>query len=422
MHGVDRDIVNIRGQTRKSGHTRNRATAIMIAVVALLGASVISIPRVEASTTSTTTEVNRWYNVGLQRSPDTAGRNYWVGQALAVNEGSYSDSAYAFHSSTEFFNNRPTWYSRVTALYTSILNRAPDTAGRNYWVSLLQSGATDWNTVLYSFSHSAEASNRYRTLINSDCGAPSTIPSSQIYANATASMDQEAGLQFGLPKDNRFGIHVLNMWIRGTQRQSLTPWIPNPAFPVQRAKIQTDPDSDRGSTRTFSPNDSRGFVVLDYAQGKGWALVHSTTIRVNIEFAPDLTHTTRAFTPKFDYATSDATWFWEDRPTTSIRRLRIHMTAAWGYSSSMPGFVQTIIDGLSIPSVDAQILIPRGTGTVTFQGDSFPNYALFRYDACAGSGSSVLKFDHRHVRTESAWTSMVAQGAWSYDAKYTRSS
>ena len=89
------------------------------------------------------------YQSTLLRAPDTAGLNGWL---TLLNGGtSRSTVANGFVNSTE--NRR----NQVTFFYRYFLSREPDTAGLNGWVSQLQSG-TDEGTVMTGFILSNEFS------------------------------------------------------------------------------------------------------------------------------------------------------------------------------------------------------------------------------------------------------------------------
>ena len=89
------------------------------------------------------------YQATLLRAPDTAGLNGWL--ALLNSGTSRSTVANGFVNSTE--NRR----NQVTFFYRYFLSREPDTAGLNGWVNQLQ-GGTDEGTVMRGFILSNEFS------------------------------------------------------------------------------------------------------------------------------------------------------------------------------------------------------------------------------------------------------------------------
>jgi len=102
-------------------------------------------------------------------------------------------------------------------------------------------------------------------VIAGSCSASDLLPEHQLYSNARDIMSGESGVEFSLPSRSDLGIVVIDTWIRGPTRQTL--WVDlNPApLPLIRPKaFDLTPDSNRGSSRTFNPRDSRAMIVLDY--------------------------------------------------------------------------------------------------------------------------------------------------------------
>lgn len=115
------------------------------------------------------------YQGALGRTPDTAGLIYWenIYQTLPASVqamGAYGLSdvsagyngnlsvAAGFTNSAEFIAKYGTLTNQqfVTNLYANVLDRAPDTAGFNYWMNALSSGQSREH-VLVGFADSAEA-------------------------------------------------------------------------------------------------------------------------------------------------------------------------------------------------------------------------------------------------------------------------
>lgn len=96
-------------------------------------------------------QVYRIYKAAFARFPDLAGLQYWVSTAKPIDQ-----IATIFTTTPEFiskFGSNPTHSSYITQLYYNILNRAPDTAGYNYWMT-----RTDMTRaqLLTAFAFSAE--------------------------------------------------------------------------------------------------------------------------------------------------------------------------------------------------------------------------------------------------------------------------
>lgn len=94
----------------------------------------------------------RLYDALFDRDADAGGAQYWLDQ-LDTGTASLTDVVNSFLSSTEFqdTNGSPDNAAFVDLLYQNALNRPEgdtDTAGREFWVSALDSGATQAEVVI----------------------------------------------------------------------------------------------------------------------------------------------------------------------------------------------------------------------------------------------------------------------------------
>lgn len=304
----------VRQETRRG--LRFRLATALVAMFAIASLFTVADPAPDsaaASETRTRAEITRWYLYALGRSPDAGGHNFWTDYSQEIGAQTFAGAAYNIHLSQEFYNRHSNWQSRVTTLYQSVLARSPDANGLNFWVDELSSGNRTWAQVVAGFAYSQEAMNRFHAINAQDCGVEAVLPNSQLYDQHRSSMSGEALARRRAEADNRFGIVVMNAWIRGTQRQALTGsgWVVNgPTL----FKIETKPDSDRGATRTFSPNDSRATLVMDHATGGAFISVHSTSFVLNIRFAPDFNLTTSAFSVSGLWGSVSPNWYSVDTP------------------------------------------------------------------------------------------------------------
>jgi hypothetical protein len=98
----------------------------------------------------------RLYQAAFNRTPDEAGLGYWI---AAMDHGvSLQQAAKDFIASTEFSNrygSAPNDDTFLTLLYNNVLHRAPDAAGKDYWLGAMHDGVSRAG-VLASFSESAE--------------------------------------------------------------------------------------------------------------------------------------------------------------------------------------------------------------------------------------------------------------------------
>ena len=114
--------------------------------------------------------VARLYDTAFNRLPDLAGLLSWK-DALS-NGGTVAQVAQAFSAAPEFL----ALYGGagaapgvlVDALYANTLDRAPDAAGRAFWVQQIESGRATRAQVVLGFSESAE--HRTATLGNIEGG------------------------------------------------------------------------------------------------------------------------------------------------------------------------------------------------------------------------------------------------------------
>lgn len=99
----------------------------------------------------------RIYEAAFNRAPDLAGLGFWIRQMDAGL--SLKAVAQSFIDSAEFrtrYGDAPSNRDMVTKFYQNILDRAPDQAGLEYWVDVLDRHLTDASGVLMGFSESPE--------------------------------------------------------------------------------------------------------------------------------------------------------------------------------------------------------------------------------------------------------------------------
>ncbi len=110
-----------------------------------------------AETTGVTGFVTRLYQQCLSREPDQSGLAYWVN---GLNTKAYTGAAASesFIFSNEFVAKNVSDDQFLTIMYTTFFNREPDSPGKAYWASLLNSGYSK-RFVLASFANSDEFKN-----------------------------------------------------------------------------------------------------------------------------------------------------------------------------------------------------------------------------------------------------------------------
>ncbi len=98
--------------------------------------------------------VYRLYSTVFQRTPDEAGLRYWVNK-LETGENTAADVVSFFFNSPEYQRSGKNNAQIVTDCYNTMLNRAPEESGFQYWKQRLDIGMTP-QTVLVGFVYSPE--------------------------------------------------------------------------------------------------------------------------------------------------------------------------------------------------------------------------------------------------------------------------
>ncbi|TFW10113.1 DUF4214 domain-containing protein [Oxalobacteraceae bacterium OM1] len=118
---------------------------------------------VDLQTDGVAGQAYRLYQAAFNRQPDLAGLGLWI--SAMRNGMSLLDVANAFYQSAEFksiYGSNPSNTELITRYYRNALQREPEPAGLNYWVGLLDAGALTPAQVLVQFSESPE--NKARVL------------------------------------------------------------------------------------------------------------------------------------------------------------------------------------------------------------------------------------------------------------------
>jgi hypothetical protein len=99
----------------------------------------------------------RLYQAAFARTPDKAGLKYWISQ-MDIGQTNIQ-VAHNFIVSNEYkvlYGADPTHDQFLTALYQNVLGRAPDKAGHDYWLNLLDTKQITPEQILINFSESTE--------------------------------------------------------------------------------------------------------------------------------------------------------------------------------------------------------------------------------------------------------------------------
>jgi 3D (Asp-Asp-Asp) domain-containing protein len=132
----------------------------LIVVFVLVSALVLSLgitPLFAATNTKVQEFVTRFYTQALERQPDTAGLNSWVSQ-LTSSKITGAQFASGIIFSAEFSAKNKNNEEFVNILFKSCYNREPDASGFDSWVNSLNTGQSR-QFVLAGFTNSAEFKN-----------------------------------------------------------------------------------------------------------------------------------------------------------------------------------------------------------------------------------------------------------------------
>ncbi|UCF90644.1 MAG: DUF4214 domain-containing protein [Desulfobacterales bacterium] len=145
------------------------------------------------------TQVARYYNDILDRSPDTTGAAGWQVEILRMVDLAV-DIKEGFAALAKFFFNSPEYLSReknnsqyVTDLYQTFFDRAPDQGGQDFWVGSLEQGISR-NVILNYFVYGDEFQLSMANIFEE--GAPDPV--------SNLVNDFYRGLQGRLPDTNGF--------------------------------------------------------------------------------------------------------------------------------------------------------------------------------------------------------------------------
>lgn len=109
----------------------------------------------------------RIYKAAFDRTPDTTGLGYWIAQ---MDKGmDVVEVAARFIDSNEFselYGSNVSSADFLTKVYSNVLDRTPDTAGLNWWVNEMSTNPSKtWQKVLADFSESTENQANVASLI-----------------------------------------------------------------------------------------------------------------------------------------------------------------------------------------------------------------------------------------------------------------
>ena len=129
--------------------------------------TITSVKNTRLDTDGSAGQAYRIYKAAFDRAPDTGGLGYWIAQM--DNGMGVVEVAARFIDSSEFrelYGLNPSNAEFLTKVYSNVLDRTPDTAGLDWWVNEMMTNPTKtWQKVLADFSESSENQANVASLI-----------------------------------------------------------------------------------------------------------------------------------------------------------------------------------------------------------------------------------------------------------------
>jgi cyclophilin family peptidyl-prolyl cis-trans isomerase len=129
--------------------------------------TITSVKNTRLDTDGSAGQAYRIYKAAFDRTPDSGGLGYWIAQ---MDKGmGVVEVAARFIDSSEFrelYGLNPSNAEFLTKVYSNVLDRTPDTAGLDWWVNEMMTNPTKtWQKVLADFSESSENQANVASLI-----------------------------------------------------------------------------------------------------------------------------------------------------------------------------------------------------------------------------------------------------------------
>ncbi|UCF93496.1 MAG: DUF4214 domain-containing protein [Desulfobacterales bacterium] len=144
--------------------------------------------------------IAKYYQDILDRDPDEEAAAFWQNElkrceflGVDVKEG-FMALARLFFNSEEYLAQDKTATEYVTDLYQTFFNRAPDPAGLDYWVALLEQGVSR-SVVLNYFVYGEEFRVLMAAIFGDDPGSPARNLVNDLYRGFHSRLPDTAGFQ-----------------------------------------------------------------------------------------------------------------------------------------------------------------------------------------------------------------------------------
>jgi uncharacterized delta-60 repeat protein len=147
--------------------------------------------------------VAHYYRSILRRAPDQGGHDFWQSEAARVaglganvNEVWYA-MAMSFFGSQEYANFNTDNAGYLTDIYNTFFNRAPDSDGFNFWMGQMQQGMPR-ESVLVQFLFSTEFANFTQAIFGNTAVRPEMDMTMDMYRGILQRLPDSSGYQFFL--------------------------------------------------------------------------------------------------------------------------------------------------------------------------------------------------------------------------------
>jgi uncharacterized delta-60 repeat protein len=145
--------------------------------------------------------ITHYYESILRRAPDQEGINFWAGEAVRMRENGadLNETWYAmanrFFFSPEYLSLNRTDSAFVTDLYVTFFNRQPDSGGHDFWTGQLGSGMPR-EVVLTGFLFSPEFTSFSQSIFGNTAARPEINMVVDFYRGFMARLPDQGGFAF----------------------------------------------------------------------------------------------------------------------------------------------------------------------------------------------------------------------------------
>lgn len=156
-------------------HTKTSIKMVLPLMILSIATGLVLVVSSFAAGVYPSSYINNLYAQAYNRGADAAGVRYWQSyfQSNGCNTNTLSTAAKTFYTNSEFAGKSYNNGEVVKRIYGGALQRNPDTAGYNYWVGRLNSGASRASV---ANSIIGAGSGEIAKIASSACAAPKPTP------------------------------------------------------------------------------------------------------------------------------------------------------------------------------------------------------------------------------------------------------